>query len=79
MGNVIDMPTGRPSAPLRCEDPECRKTTFFVYYDGHIRCSSCGMVYLLSPIDSMSLSDEDEELEILFEPDPSILSDSPKS
>ena len=71
MGSVVGLPPNPPSQPLRCEDPECRKTTFFVYQDGHIRCASCGLADMYSPLDPVDF--DEEESALVFEADPSLL------
>ena len=70
MGSVVGLPPKPPPVPLRCGDPECRARTFFVYTDGHVRCSKCGLEQVSSPLDSL-----ENELgeEIRFDPDPSLL------
>ena len=71
MGDVVDMPPKTASMPLRCADAECRNPTFFVYYDGHFRCSKCG----LSQTHEKPYGSMENELgeEIKFEPDPNLL------
>ena len=43
MGSVIDLPPSLPVDPIKCKGYECGGSTFFVYWDGHIICASCGL------------------------------------
>tara|TARA_R110000787_G_scaffold108447_1_gene216854 strand:+ start:16612 stop:16836 length:225 start_codon:yes stop_codon:yes gene_type:complete len=64
MGSVIDLPPSLPVDPIKCKGYECGGSTFFVYWDGHIICASCGLKpEYLGPL-------VDEEDTIIFDPDP---------
>lgn len=65
MGQVIGMRPTPPVDPIKCD---CTGTTFFVYWDGHIICKSCGR----KPEYLGPLVDEEENA-IVFEADPSLL------
>lgn len=87
MGQVIGMRPTPPVDPIKCKGYECGGSTFFVYWDGHIICASCGLKpEYLGPLIDMEewagpLLDDDgnpkdldeEENSIVFEADPSLL------
>ena len=73
MGQVIGMRPTPPVDPIKCD---CTGTTFFVYWDGHIICKSCGRKpeYLGPLVDWENPKDPDDgESAIVFEADPSLL------
>jgi uncharacterized Zn finger protein (UPF0148 family) len=69
MSNVVGLPPKPAALPVRCADPECRAPTFFVYTDGHIRCSKCGTAPVTTVEDPSHVFAD----EVRFKPDPNLL------
>jgi hypothetical protein len=82
MGQVIGMWPTPPVNPIKCKGPDqygCGGSTFFVYWDGHIICASCGLKpEYLGPLvdeDNNIIPDDTDDGEgaVVFEADPSLL------